>query len=509
VTRTFPSAPTFRVERRDIPVSEVFLFFEERLHGRSTGCIVAMQAGRRGTMVERVDLLVRAGWLYPVDGKTESVRDGEVAVRDGRIVHAGPARREHWEASDLVDAPGCALLPGFVNCHCHAASTFFRAQTEDGEGGRALYTVAFRGEGVVDPMDWARLAVLGTAEMARAGITTLNDFWYAPDAMGEAALATGLRMQLATEIVDIDKTRIADLDYTRHPALGARTLRAGIEAAHRWHGKADGLITARIGPHAIDTVSEGLFRECAAEARAQGWGLHTHAAQSPQECAVIREKHGYGPAAWLAELGLLDRDWVLAHLTFADGADLDAVAATGAGYAHAASIYPRRGAFPDLTGIRARGIRAGLATDWLQNDPFEGMRVMLGATRIQAGSHTALSSLEALEMATAGAAGVLGLEDRIGRLTPGREADMILVDLDRAHLQPFYGTAASLVWHARADDVVRSWVRGRTVLCDGAVRGIDEGAALAAVRARTPHFGDQLRELGGTARTPTCPCGAH
>jgi 5-methylthioadenosine/S-adenosylhomocysteine deaminase len=86
---------------------------------------------------------------------------------------------------------------------------------------------------------------------------------------------------------------------------------------------------------------------------------------------------------------------------------------------------------------------------------------------------------------------------------------MILVDLDRAHLQPFYGTAASLVWHARADDVVRSWVRGEAVLADGAVRGIDEAAALAAVRARVAHFGDQLRTLGGSVRTAPCPCGGH
>ncbi len=460
-------------------------------------------------MDQAVDLLVRAGWIYPVDGAAESIWDGEVAVKDGRIVYCGPRRNQPWSATEVVDAPQSALVPGFVNCHCHAASTIFRSQTEDGEGGRALYTVAFRGEGVVDPDDWARMALLGTVEMARAGITTLNDFWYAPDAMGEAALATGLRMQLATEIVDVDKDRVVDVDYTRHPEIGSRTLRAGVAAAERWHGQNGGLVTARLGPHAVDTVSEGLFRECASEARAKGWGLHTHAAQSPQEVAVIRNAHGCGPVTWLAELGILGADWVLAHLTFADAGDLDAAAQTDIGYGHAASIYPRRGGYPELSAIRARGIRTGLATDWLQNDPFESMRVMLGATRIKAGTHTALTSYEALELATAGAAEVMGLGDSIGRLTPGREADMILVDLNRAHLQPFFGTAASLVWHARADDVTQSWVRGRTVMQEGAVHGIDEAAALAAMRIRTDHFGDQLRALGGTARTAPCPCGSH
>lgn len=456
-----------------------------------------------------VDLLIRAGWLFPVDGVSDSIRDAEVAVRDGRIVYAGPRKAVGWIAGEVIDAPDSALMPGFVNCHCHAASTVFRAQTEDGEGGRALYTVAFRGEGLIEPEDWARMAKLGVIEMAKAGITTLNDFWYAPDAMGEAALATGLRMQLATEIVDVDKNRVAAGDYTRLPDVGARTLRGGVAAAERWHGQGDGLITARLGPHAIDTVSEGLFRECVAEARTRGWGLHTHAAQSPQEVSVIREAHGCGPVAWLAELGLLGNDWVLAHLTLADDADLDAAAQYDIGYAHAASIYPRRGAYPDLQGARSRRIRTGMASDWLLNDPFEIMRVMLCAARLKAGDYTALTSLEALELATAGAADAMGLGDRIGRISAGYEADMILVDLNQPHMQPFYGTATSLVWHARASDITRSWVRGKPVLMDGQVGSLDESAALADLRARVDHLGDQIRSLGGIARTAACPCGAH
>ena len=103
----------------------------------------------------------------------------------------------------------------------------FRSQTDDGAGGGALYSIAFRGESRVADEDWRRLAALGTVEMIRAGITTLNDFWYAPDAMAEAALATGLRMEIATEIVDVDKTGLAAGDYTRRPEIGRADAAAG------------------------------------------------------------------------------------------------------------------------------------------------------------------------------------------------------------------------------------------------------------------------------------------
>lgn len=459
---------------------------------------------------EPIDLLVRAGFLYPVDGEHDVILGGEVAVRDGLIVHAGPALPDgHWAPRERIDRPSHALLPGFVNCHCHTASTVFRSQTDDGAGGGALYSIAFRGESRVADEDWRRLAVLGTVEMIRAGITTLNDFWYAPDAMAEAALATGLRMEIATEIVDVDKTGLAVGDYTRQPEIGQRTLRLGVEVAERWDGAGGGLVTARLGPHATDTCSGELLREIASEARRLGIGLHCHCSQSRQEAEVIRAAHGLGPAAWLRELGVLNADWVLAHLTFADADDRAAVADAGAGYAHCATIYPRRGVYPDLLSIRSQGIRTGLATDWMLNDPFEAMRCALNAVRLREGRHDALGTAEVLEMATAGAAEAMGMGGRIGRLVPGFEADMILVDLDQPHLQPFYGEPASLVYYARAADVRWSIVRGRIVMRDGEIAGLDATSALEDVKARAPHLGAMMRELGGVSRLPSCPCGMH
>ncbi|MFO7856414.1 MAG: amidohydrolase family protein [Paracoccaceae bacterium] len=459
---------------------------------------------------EAVDLLVTAEVLLPLDGVHDVIAGAEIAVRDGRVAYAGPARPAGaWAPAERLDGAGKAALPGFVNSHCHTASTVFRSQTDDGAGARALYSVAFRGEGVLSPEDWAVLARLGTAEMILAGYTTLNDFWYCPDAMAEAALATGMRMQLASEIVDVDKSRLADGDWSRDPRLGERSLRAGLDVAERWHGAGEGLVTARIGPHAVDTCAEGLHREATAEARYRGLGLHCHAAQSRTEVDAIRAWHGCGPAEWLARIGVLGPDWVLAHLSFAGPDDIRAVAETGAANAHAACIYPRRGVRAPLGALRAAGVRVGLASDWLLNDPWEGMRTAAGQLRTEAGDHRAMTSLEALEMATAGAAAAIGLDERIGRLTAGREADLILVDLDRPHLQPFFAEPASLVWYARPTDVTHSVVRGRVVMRDRQVIGIDLPEALGAVKARTDRLGGLMRSVGGVARMSACPCGQH
>lgn len=459
---------------------------------------------------ETVDLLINADFLFSIDGKQDVVAGAEIAIRDGRIVYAGPAQEPaRWQPREKLDARGMACLPGFVNCHCHTASTVFRSQTDDGLGGLALYTIGFRGEGLLTPEDWRLLAPLGVAEMILAGFTTLNDFWHAPDAMGDIALATGLRLQLASEIFDVNKSALADGDYRHDPRQGERRLRDGVDVATRWHGRNDGLITTRLGPHATDTCAAGLHREIAEEASRLGVGLHCHVAQSRPEVERIRAIHGKGPASWLAELGVLGASSVLAHLTFADDDDLNAIAETGASYAHCATIYPRRGVYPRLNTIRSQGITTGLATDWMQNDPFEAMRNALNAIRILEGRHDALSTGEALEMATAGAARAMGLSNQIGRLAPGMDADIILIDIDQAHLQPFYGSTASLVYNARASDVRTSLVRGRIVMQDRVINGLDINAALASVKAQAPHWGQLMNDLGGESHLPNCPCGMH
>jgi cytosine/adenosine deaminase-related metal-dependent hydrolase len=164
--------------------------------------------------------------------------------------------------------------------------------------------------------------------------------------------------------------------------------------------------------------------------------MHIHAAQSAGEVERILAAHGCGPLEHLRDTGMLASDVVVAHLTLATDADLDAMRETGARHAHCPTIYPRRGRYPRLDAILARGIPTGFGTDWMQNDPFEGMRNAMNAMRLLHGDPEALGCADAIWLHTMGAARAMGLDHEIGSLEPGKKADLVVVDIDRPHLPP-------------------------------------------------------------------------
>lgn len=141
------------------------------------------------------------------------------------------------------------------------------------------------------------------------------------------------------------------------------------------------------------------------------------------------------------------------------------------------------------------------------NDPFEGMRNALNAMRLRLGSPTALTCAQALELHTIGAARVMGLAGEIGSLEAGKKADLIMVDIDRPHLQPYYGDYAALVYYARANDVVTSIVDGAIVVENGRPTRLDRERAMARIKEKVPGWRGRLAALGSRAVFgPGCPC---
>jgi 5-methylthioadenosine/S-adenosylhomocysteine deaminase len=414
---------------------------------------------------ERSRLVLRAGWVVPVDPVFSLIKGGEVVIEDGRVVSAGPANRASSPPGSVVlDFPGHALLPGLVNVHTHVAGALFRGLTEDRPDG--FYGLALPMEEHLGGEATYLLSLLGIAEVLLSGCTVIHEIYHHPAATAQAAAELGIRAQLASKVFDTDLTSIGTGHRAFIPKEGDRRLEQNCELFDAWNGAADGRIQIRFGAHAADTCSPGLLGRIKAEAESRGAGRHIHVAQSPEERDYMAGTYGNGSIEFLDDQQFLGPDVVVAHVVYATSRGIELLAETDTPVAHCPAITAKRGRFAPIRQIYEAAVRVGWGTDWVTMDPWDMMRFGISVPRLISQEIDLLSAREALWRTTMGSASVLGISDSVGSLEPGKQADLILIDLRQPHLAPLHDPVKTLVYNASGRDVTHVMIGGRFVVAD-------------------------------------------
>jgi 5-methylthioadenosine/S-adenosylhomocysteine deaminase len=410
---------------------------------------------------ETVDVLVRGGTVVTMDGASRVIADGALAIRADRIVAVGPtaAIAAAYQARTTVDATGRIVLPGLVNTHTHVPMTLFRGIADDMELMDWLQNHIWPAEnGNVTPefVTWG--ARLGAWELIRSGTTTFADMYFYEEQVAAATKDAGLRAVCASTVID-----------SRVP--GSKNADEGLAAAEaflkKWRG--DPLIVPAVGPHAPYSVSPDNLKRARALADRYGAPLVIHAAESPGETKMIRERYSLSSIAHLDGLGILGPRTLLAHAVWLSDEDIATVKARDAGLAHCpqSNMKIAAGVAP-IPKYRRAGLRVGLGTDGpaSNNDLslFEEIDTALKLQKITTGDAAAFTAREAVEMATIGGARALHLEADIGSLEAGKKADVIVISLDAPHAIPLYDVYSHLAYALKGEDVETVIVNGRTLM---------------------------------------------
>jgi 5-methylthioadenosine/S-adenosylhomocysteine deaminase len=250
-------------------------------------------------------------------------------------------------------------------------------------------------------------------------------------------------------------------------------------------------------PHGAYTVGPENLK--AAKRLADEWGAlySTHAAETRAEQETVTARYGRSVIRHLDALGVLDARTVLAHCVWLDDEEIAILARTGATVAHnPVSNLKLASGIARVPDMLAAGVRVTLGTDGAisGNDLDIWMALRLAATLHRGATlkATAVTTAQALRMVTLDAAAALGAADRIGSLEPGKLADMVLIDLKRAHAVPMFDPLTHLVFSCAKSDVRHVFVGGRQVVRDGALTQSDLGAVLAEVEALVPRIAASL-----------------
>jgi len=427
---------------------------------------------------EPADLLLFNGTVLVMDQDDTRFSPGAVAVGDGRILAAGPSEEvvARYEAARKLDVSGCVVLPGLVNAHTHAAMTLFRGLADDLPLMDWLQSHIFPAEAKLT-QEWVyRGTLLACAEMILSGTTTFCDMYLFEHKVAQAARDAGMRALVGEVLYDFPSPHYGKVE---------NGLKFTEDLIRRWQG--DPLVRIAVEPHSAYTCSPDLLEKCGDLARRCNVPLVIHLSESEAEVEQVRERYGVRPVKHLANLGLLSENLVADHCVALDREDMALLAEHRVQVVHnpESNMKLASGIAP-VSRLLELGVDVALGTDGCASnndlDLFEEMDSCAKLHKAATLDPTVLPASTVLAMATCGGAKALGLEGRIGRLTPGSWADCIAVDFKKPHLCPVYDPVSHLVYAARGGDVIHSVIGGRLVMENRQLLTLDVNEVMSHAR---------------------------
>ena len=441
--------------------------------------------------------LLTARWVLPVT--SPPIENGAVRVAaDGRIEAVGSIEAV-GTGEQLLDLGNAAILPGLVNLHAHPELAGFRGLLDDLPFHQWIPTLMrCKRDAQLTPEDYDVAAAWTCLESVRAGVTTMG----ATEASGAAigALRTaGMRGIVYLEVFGPAPSQVAE---------SVAELRSRIA---RFAPQATDIVRIGVSPHAPYTVSDALYVTTAGLAKSEGFPVAAHVAEAEAEELLVHD--GVGPFAaglrtrgivtpsrgkstveLLDRLGVLDRRPLLIHCVRVNDDDLRRIANRGAAIAHCPIANARLGhGIAPMVEARAAGITVGIGTDSVaannRIDLIEEARVAQIVQRARLRSSGAFDSTDLLRMVTIDGARALGIDDRVGSLEVGKDADVCAVSLDHAHSVPTASITNAIFHAARGSDVILTMVQGKTLFDGQQVLTLPE----AELRTRIVSIGERLR----------------
>jgi 5-methylthioadenosine/S-adenosylhomocysteine deaminase len=416
-------------------------------------------------------ILIKNGTLLTMDAQ-DTVARGDLLIYDDRIVGVGGTGSD---ADVVIDATGCAVIPGFVQTHIHLCQTIFRGAADDLSLLDWLKRRVWPLEAAHNASSIRASARLGVAELIKGGTTcalTMETVNHTEEVF-KVVEETGFRAVVGKCMMD----KGDDVPRELHEETEA-SIKESLDLLAQWQGKANGRIGYCFAPRFALSCTGELLSRVAQLANDRNVIVHTHASENLNECAIVEDETGLGNVAYLDSLGLSGRHVVLAHCVHLDAAEFDMLARTQTNVAHCPSSNLKLGSgIAEITKMLYEGIPVSLGADGAacnnRLDMFTEMRTMALLQKATNGPE-AIPAKQALRIATIEGARALGLENDIGTLEAGKRADVVVINLKSLHSTPAVDPISAVVYSAQTFDVQNVIIDGQLVLDRGRLTTLDE-----------------------------------
>ncbi len=417
-----------------------------------------------------VDSVIEARWIATVSPNSKLLENHAVIIYGGVIIDLLPIKEAHqrYAATTLLSLDEHIIIPGLINLHTHAAMSLMRGIADDLPLTGWLNNHIWPAERAVVSAEYVRDAtLLACAEMLSGGITCFNDMYFFPKATAAAVNQAGMRAILGLVVLEFATNYASDADDY---------LQKGFEAHDSWRGSP--LITSSIAPHSPYTVTNQSFEKVVTYADQLSLGIHTHLHETQDEICQSETQYGMRPIQRLAQLGLLGPNLVAAHGVHLLPNEIAMLTEYGCHVAHCptSNLKLASGIAP-IAALLKSGVNIGLGSDGAASnnrlDIFAEMRLAALLAKGSSGDSTVIPAYQALEMATINAAKALGIEDKIGTIEVGKQADLVAVKLSSLETSPCYDPISHLVYSCGREHVTHTWVAGELSYSNGVYANIE------------------------------------
>lgn len=453
-------------------------------------------------------LAKNADLVVTMDGERRELRQAGLFARDGMIERVGPTDELPETADTVLDLTGHILLPGLINCHHHLDQVLTRNLPAGQNTNLFPWLRAhYRIWSSRTPEDTRTAVIVGCAELARSGCTTVFDHAYVfqngcrvDDQIGAAA-EVGVRFAVSRGSMSLGESK-GGLPPDECVEDEAAIMADSVRVIQRYHDAAPGsMVQIVLAPCSPFSVTPDLMRESAALAREHGVRLHTHLCETLDEERYTLQHNGLRPVAYMETLDWVGDDVWYAHAVHVNDDEIRLFAQKGAGVCHCPSSNMRLASgIAPVKKYLAAGVKTGLGVDGSASNDGSNLLIEVREAMLLArlkmglwppeGPETVLSTSdplraaewmtarEALEIATIGGAAVLGRAD-LGSLAPGKCADFFTLDLSNVAYAGALSDPVAAVVFCAPTAARHTVVGGRLIVENGELTTLDLAPVVA------------------------------
>lgn len=402
------------------------------------------------------DLIIKGGRVLTMDGAI--IDNGVLVVENGLISFVGKNTDE--KAEKVIDATGCAVMPGLVNAHTHLSMTLLRGFADNlpyEEWTKKIQSAEMK----LTPADIRSGAFLGVLEMIKSGTTAFADMYIHMDEVAQVVEETGMRASLGYGMIE-------GLNEDSRTKLENRA-----NFVRKWNGAANGRITTMYAPHSAASCSKEFLAKVGELASRDGTRIHIHVLETKDELDLMKKRYGMCSINLLNSIGLLGPGVLAAHCIWLSEDDIGILKNRNVNVVHCPSSNMSLGTgVARIPEMLEQGINVALGTDGAASagslDMWKEMRMALYLHKLK--DPRAMPASKVLGMATLNGARALGINT--GKLKAGCLADIIIVDLKKPHFASS-NIASALVCDASGCDVKTTIVGGKILMEDYRVAVLD------------------------------------